>query len=75
MAGRQLSATLGAPTQSPQAIAAAALRILEEVEHDRPIRLLGVRAEFAVDPHRRLNPSRGRAGFGGDARSTEETDG
>jgi DNA polymerase-4 len=61
------SATLANPTQDADVIAAAALQIVEGVEHDRPIRLLGVRAEFPPDADRRLNPSRGRAGFGGDA--------
>ena len=61
------SATLSGPTQDPDLIAAAALLVLEDIDHDRPIRLLGVRAEFPPDSDRRLNLSRGRAGFGGDA--------
>ncbi|MET3805963.1 DNA polymerase-4 [Nakamurella sp. UYEF19] len=61
------STTLAAPTQDPDVLVAAVLEILEGLDHDRPIRLLGVRAEFAADAERRLNPSRGRAGFGGDA--------
>ena len=61
------SRTLSAPTDDADVIAAAALEIVEDVDHDRPIRLLGVRAEFPSDAERRLNPSRGRAGFGGDA--------
>ncbi|HEV7147667.1 MAG TPA: DNA polymerase IV [Pedococcus sp.] len=37
---------LGAPTYEPQVIAATALDLLCELEDDRPIRLLGVRAEM-----------------------------
>jgi DNA polymerase-4 len=61
------SATLSGPTQDVEVIAAAAVAMLDEIGDDRPIRLLGVRAEFPADADRRLNPSRGRAGFGGDA--------
>ncbi|SDO71589.1 DNA polymerase-4 [Nakamurella panacisegetis] len=61
------SRALAAPTQDPDVIAAAATQVAQGVDHERPIRLLGVRAEFAPDSGRRLDPSRGRAGFGGDA--------
>lgn len=40
------SATLPAPTTDPDTFVAAALDVLERFAHDRPIRLLGVRAEF-----------------------------
>ncbi|MBD0323922.1 MAG: DNA polymerase IV, partial [Aldersonia sp.] len=40
------SKTLDAPTSSADVIETAALEVLEWFEHDRPIRLLGVRAEF-----------------------------
>jgi DNA polymerase-4 len=40
------SKTLDAPTDSPDLIESAALEVVELFEHDRPIRLLGVRAEF-----------------------------
>jgi DNA polymerase-4 len=40
------SMTLPAPTSEPAAIEAAALHVLERFAHDRPVRLLGVRAEF-----------------------------
>jgi DNA polymerase-4 len=49
------SITLDAPTTSPDAIEAAALTVLDLFHLDRPIRLLGVRAEFPIDasdPHR-----------------------
>jgi DNA polymerase IV len=39
--------TLDAPTMEPDALRAAALRALERFELDRPVRLLGVRAEMA----------------------------
>jgi DNA polymerase-4 len=39
--------TLGEPTIEPEAIRSAALRALERFELDRPVRLLGVRAEMA----------------------------
>ncbi len=62
------SAPLAAPTADPGVIAATALEVLEHFDHDRPIRLLGVRAEFArgldLQP---ANPGRGRGGLGGDA--------
>ncbi len=61
------SATLAAPTHDADTIASAAVQLLDSLEDDRPVRLLGVRAEFPPDDDRRLNPSRGRAGFGGDA--------
>ena len=44
------SATLAAPTTELAALEQAALQVLERFEHDRPIRLLGVRAEFADPP-------------------------
>jgi DNA polymerase-4 len=40
------SATLPAPTADPTDLEAAALQVLERFDHERPIRLLGVRAEF-----------------------------
>jgi DNA polymerase IV len=43
---RTASATLAAPTRDAAVLAAAALDVLERFEHDRPVRLLGVRAEF-----------------------------
>ena len=42
------SKTLDAPTSSADLIESAALEVLEWFHHDRPIRLLGVRAEFPV---------------------------
>ena len=39
--------TLGEPTMEPEAVRSAALRALERFELDRPVRLLGVRAEMA----------------------------
>ena len=42
------STTLDAPTSSAELIESAALTVLEWFEHDRPIRLLGVRAEFGT---------------------------
>lgn len=42
------SLTLPAPTSDPAVIETAALEVLERFEHDRPVRLLGVRAEFAA---------------------------
>ncbi len=63
------SATLPLATADLAVITAAALEILERFDQDRPIRLLGVRAEFqATDEPQPANPSRGRAGLGGDAR-------
>jgi len=41
------SRTLPAPTSDPAVIEVAALEVLERFDHDRPVRLLGVRAEFA----------------------------
>jgi DNA polymerase-4 len=41
------SATLGAPTTDADRFAAAALDVLELFGSRRPVRLLGVRAEFA----------------------------
>jgi DNA polymerase-4 len=43
---RTASATLAAPTRDAGVLAAAALDVLERFDHDRPVRLLGVRAEF-----------------------------
>jgi DNA polymerase IV len=43
------SATLAAPTHDPDVLAAAALDVLEKFGSRRPVRLLGVRAEFARD--------------------------
>ncbi|GAA1313077.1 DNA polymerase IV [Pseudonocardia xinjiangensis] len=40
------SATLDAPTQEPEVLVAAALDVLEKFTSRRPVRLLGVRAEF-----------------------------
>ncbi|MDQ3154679.1 MAG: DNA polymerase IV [Actinomycetota bacterium] len=40
------SRMLPAPTSDAVALEAAALEVLERFEHDRPVRLLGVRAEF-----------------------------
>ncbi|KQV16025.1 DNA polymerase IV [Kitasatospora sp. Root107] len=37
---------LAGPTSDPDEITHAALTVLERFEHDRPVRLLGVRAEF-----------------------------
>ncbi len=42
------SATLPAPTSAVEDLESAALLVLERFEHDRAIRLLGVRAEFAT---------------------------
>ena len=41
------SRTLDAPTRDAAVLAAAALEVVERVRRDRPVRLLGVRAEFA----------------------------
>jgi DNA polymerase IV len=43
------SITLPAPTREPGDIERAALAVLERFDHTRPVRLLGVRAEFGVD--------------------------
>jgi DNA polymerase-4 len=43
------SLTLPAPTNDPSALADAAVSLLDRVEHDRPVRLLGVRLEM-VEP-------------------------
>ena len=40
------SVTLPAPTRAPDEIERAALAVLDRFRHDRPVRLLGVRAEF-----------------------------
>lgn len=42
------SATLAAPTSDPDTFTAAALDVLERFDHDRPVRLVGVRAEFGA---------------------------
>ncbi|GAB3772024.1 DNA polymerase-4 [Nocardioides ginsengisegetis] len=43
------SLTLPAPTNDPEALADAAVELLDRVEHDRAVRLLGVRLEM-VEP-------------------------
>ena len=43
------SSTLKSPTTDLSALEATALEVLERFDHERPVRLLGVRAEF-VDP-------------------------
>ena len=43
------SLTLPAPTNDPEVLARAAVSLLDRVEHDRPVRLLGVRLEM-VEP-------------------------
>jgi len=43
------SATLPAPTTDPAVLEAAALEVLDRFDRDRPVRLLGVRAEFVPD--------------------------
>lgn len=43
------SLTLPQPTNDPAALAEAAVSLLDRVEHDRPVRLLGVRLEM-VEP-------------------------
>ena len=43
------AAKLPAPTTDPPTLVAAALRVLEQFEHDRPVRLLGVRFEYDRD--------------------------
>ena len=40
------SLTLPAPTNDPEALADAAVSLLDRVERDRPVRLLGVRLEM-----------------------------
>ena len=69
------SATLPTPTSDVDDLLAAALGVLERFDHDRPIRLLGVRAEFERGPEDGpANPARGRGGLGGDAvQSIEST--
>ncbi len=44
------SAALSSPTTELVALEQAALQVLERFEHDRPVRLLGVRAEFTSSP-------------------------
>lgn len=46
---RTHEATLDVPTQHGADIEQAALRVLERFDHERPVRLLGVRAEFAPE--------------------------
>ena len=41
------SLTLPAPTNDPEVLADAAVSLLDRVEQDRPVRLLGVRLEMA----------------------------
>ena len=41
------ASTLPAPTNDPDVLADAAVSLLDRVEHDRPVRLLGVRLEMA----------------------------
>ena len=43
------SLTLPGPTRDPEALADAAVSLLDRVERDRPVRLLGVRLEMADD--------------------------
>ncbi len=43
------SRTLDAPTSDAAVIETAALEVLQRFEHDRPVRLLGVRGEFVRD--------------------------
>lgn len=40
------AAKLPAPSTDPEVLTAAALRVLEQFDHDRPVRLLGVRFEY-----------------------------
>ena len=62
------SAALPVPTRELDSLTTAALELIEGFDRDRPIRLLGVRAEFVpADGQQPANPSRGRAGLGGDA--------
>lgn len=69
------STTLPAPTAAVGDLLPAALEVLERFEHDRPIRLLGVRAEFDRGPgDGPANPARGRGGLGGDAVPAEPGD-
>ena len=46
------SMTLPAPTREPDEIERAALAVLDRFDHTRPVRLLGVRAEFGADDRR-----------------------
>jgi len=43
------SLTLSAPTNDPTVLADASVSLLDRVEHDRPVRLVGVRLEM-VEP-------------------------
>ena len=43
------SLTLPAATDDPEALADAAASLLDRVDRDRPVRLLGVRLEMADD--------------------------
>ncbi|HET7235624.1 MAG TPA: DNA polymerase IV [Actinomycetota bacterium] len=49
-------AKLEVPTADPDALGAGARRALERFELDRPVRLLGVRAELAPPPGERAEP-------------------
>ena len=65
-----------APATDADELLAAALAVLERFDHDRPIRLLGVRAEFDRAPgDGPANPARGRGGLGGDAVQPAGSDG
>ena len=44
------SLTLPAPTSEVDVLADAAVSLLDRVEHDRPVRLLGVRLEMTEPP-------------------------
>ena len=44
------SLTLPAPTNDPDVLAEAAVSLLDRVDHDRPVRLLGVRLEMTEPP-------------------------
>jgi DNA polymerase-4 len=44
------SLTLPEPTNDPEVLADAAVSLLDRVEHDRPVRLLGVRLEMVPPP-------------------------
>jgi len=44
------SLTLPEPTNDPETLASAAVSLLDRVEHDRPVRLLGVRLEMVPPP-------------------------
>jgi DNA polymerase-4 len=44
------SLTLPEPTNDPEVLADAAVSLLDRVEHDRAVRLLGVRLEMVPPP-------------------------